>query len=136
MGLISTVFGWLGGNKDIVKDVADVVQDYKPGVVTEHKMDVETTKVEDASQDSARKYDAPQVNDRFNNFVNGLNRLPRPILAFWAIGILVGLLPIPAAVSTAPPLILNIIWTVIGFYFGIRTVSQDIPTLIKAIKNA
>ncbi len=134
MNWLARLFGF-GGETNIVKQVTDVVDNYKPGQVTKHKMDVETTKVEDASQDSARKFDAPVMDDIFNRIVNGLNRLPRPLFALWSFGVLVGIFPIPAVLSTAPVIVLNIIWTVIGFYFGIRTVSQDLPFLIKALRK-
>lgn len=134
MNWLARLFGF-GGNTNIVKQVTDVVDNYKPGQVTKHKMDVETTKVEDASQDSARKFDAPVMDDIFNRIVNGLNRLPRPLFALWSFGVLVGIFPIPAVLSTAPAIVLNIIWTVIGFYFGIRTVSQDLPALINSLRR-
>ena len=134
MNWLARLFGF-GGNTNIVKQVTDVVDNYKPGQVTKHKMDVETTKVEDASQDSARKFDAPVMDDIFNRIVNGLNRLPRPLFALWSFGVLVGIFPIPAVLHTAPALVLNIIWTVIGFYFGIRTVSQDLPGLINSLRR-
>ena len=135
---ILSLFGVGNGTNtgSVVKDVADIVENYKPGAVTEHKMDMETIKVEDASQDSARKYDAPIMDDPFNRIVNALNRLPRPILAFWSILYLFGVLPVPIALLQAPPIVLNIIWTVIGFYFGIRTISQDLPSLIKTIRGS
>ena len=133
---VLTLFG-LGskGEKSIVDTVAEVVDNHKPGIVTQHKMDVEQTKVEDASQDSARKYDTPSSDDLFNRIINGLNRLPRPLFALWAFGQLAGVLPVPTALLIAPPIVLNIIWTVIGFYFGIRTISSDLPHLIKAIRG-
>lgn len=134
MNWLARLFGF-GGETNIVKQVTDVVDNYKPGQVTQHKMDVETTKVEDASQDSARKFDAPVMDDIFNRIVNGLNRLPRPLFALWSFGVLVGIFPIPAVLSTAPAIVLNIIWTVIGFYFGIRTVSQDLPVLINSLRR-
>ena len=134
MNWLARLFGF-GGETNIVKQVTDVVDNYKPGQVTKHKMDVETTKVEDASQDSARKFDAPVMDDIFNRIVNGLNRLPRPLFALWSFGVLVGFFPIPAVLYTAPALVLNIIWTVIGFFFGIRTLSQDLPSLINSLRR-
>lgn len=134
MKWLARLFGF-GGETNIVKQVTDVVDNYKPGKVTQHNMGIETTKVEDASQDSARKFDAPVMDDIFNRIVNGLNRLPRPLFALWSFGVLVGIFPIPAVLSTAPVIVLNIIWTVIGFYFGIRTVSQDLPLLINSLRK-
>ena len=132
---VLSLFGVGTGGTNVAGQVIDVVKDYKPGIVTTHNMDIETTKVEDASQDSARKFDAPAMDDIFNRIVNGLNRLPRPLFALWSFGVLVGLFPVPSVLATAPPLVLNIIWTVVGFFFGIRTLSQDLPELIKKIRS-
>ena len=134
MNWLARLFGF-GGNTNIVKQVTDVVDNYKPGEVTKHNMNIEEMKVEDASQDSARKFDAQTMDDTFNRIINGLNRLPRPLFALWSFGVLVGFFPIPAVLSTAPVLVLNIIWTVIGFYFGIRTISQDLPSLINSLRK-
>ena len=138
MSFFTKVLGLFGvgtNGTNVIKQVTDVVDNYKPGKVTTHNMDIETTKVEDASQDSARKFDAPAMDDTFNGIVNGLNRLPRPLFALWSFGVLVGLFPIPSVLATAPALVLNIIWTVVGFFFGIRTISNDLPNLVKAFKS-
>lgn len=123
------------GGTNVVGQVADVVDNYKPGEVTKHNMSIEDVKVEDASQDSARRLAFTSHGSWFDVAVDGLNRLPRPLFALWAFGILIGVVPVPAQLMAAPPLVLNILWTVIGFYFGIRTVSQDLPDLIKAVRG-
>src|SRR3990167_141644 len=134
-GLLS-LFGGGGSGVNVAKQVADVVQDYKPGKVTEHKMALESIKAEDDSQASARSMVfTPVGGDWFNKIIDGLNRLPRPIMALWAFGVLVWVLPVPAHLMLAPPLVLNIIWTVIGFYFGVRTISQDLPKLLASIRK-
>ena len=121
------------GGKSIVTETADIVDNYRPGEVTKHKMAVEDVKVGDESQSAARKYE-PQVTgtDWFNRIVDGLNRLPRPLFTFWAFGELAGILPTPAHLNNVNPIVMNIIWTVIGFYFGVRTISQDLPKAVNA----
>jgi hypothetical protein len=123
-----------GGGKGVVETVADIADNYNPGSVTQHKMEVETTQVEDASQASARGLVLATHEDSFNAFVDGLNRLPRPLFAFWAFAVVAGVLP-PPPLNNVNPIVLNIIWTVIGFYFGVRTITQDVPKLIAAFKR-
>lgn len=143
---ILSLFG-VGGSSDsrgkgVVEQIADVADNYKPGAVTQHNMDMEQIKAEDASQDSARKY-VPGASasvgnvwlDAFNTVVDGLNRLPRPILALWAIGVLIGWVPSPEHLNGMHPLALNILWTVVAFFFGVRTISQDLPKLIAGLRK-
>ena len=125
--------GTATGGKSIVRETADIIDNYNPGEVTKHGMAIEDIKVGDASQAEARKYEPSTTGvDWFNKFVDGLNRLPRPLFSFWAFGQLTGLLATPASLMNMNPIVLNIIWTIIGFYFGVRTISQDLPKAIEA----
>ena len=124
--------------KSIVTEAADIYERRNPGPVKEHEMSVEKTTVEDKSQESARSLSLVTHEDWFNRTVDALNRLPRPVLAGWAIGALFGLVQPPEwmnAPTAAQLIALNIIWTIIGFYFGVRTISQDLPKIIQAIRK-
>lgn len=141
------VFKWIGalfGNSDkgVVEQVNDTVERWKPSPVKEHEMHVEKTAVEDKSQESARAYDPSTSKptgylllDTFNTIVDCANRLPRPAIAIWATLQLFGVIDPPTHLAGLDPVILNIVWTVIGFYFGIRTISRDIPDLIRSIRG-
>ena len=127
------VFGGSTSGKSIAETAVDVVKDYNPGVIDQHNMAVEDVKVGDESQAEARKFDpAATGTDVFNRIVDGLNRLPRPLFAGWAFCELAGILDTPASLMSMNPIVLNIIWTIIGFYFGVRTISQDLPKAISA----
>lgn len=128
--------------KSIVTETNDIVERWKPSPAKEHEMGLEQLKAEDASQDSARKYQPNRsaatgyyTLDFLNTLVDVANRIPRPAIALWAACILFGWIEPPAHLNSVHPLALNIIWSVIGFFFGIRTVSQDIPKLIQAFKK-
>lgn len=131
---VKALFG-LEGNKGVVEQVSDTVEKWNPGPVKKHEMSIEQLQAEDASQASARSMQQATHDDIFNRIIDGISRLPRPIIAFWAIGQLFGILVPPTHLSTLNPIVLNIVWTVVGFYFGIRTISQDIPKLINAIRG-
>lgn len=134
-GALTGLFGAGGsdGGKSIVQEAADVVDRFHPSPVKEHEMAVEDVQVGDASQSAARSMQFQSSGtDWFNKTVDGLNRLPRPLFAFWAFGELAGILPTPPGINAMNPIVLNIIWTIIGFYFGIRTISQDLPKAVQA----
>jgi len=130
----SAVTGLFSGSKSgksTVETIADIADNYNPGEVTKHKMEVEDVKVGDDSQASARTFDpTAESTDWFNRLIDGLNRLPRPLFALWAFGELSGLLATPASLAMMNPVVANIIWTIIGFYFGVRTISQDLPKAV------
>lgn len=139
--VVGSLFG-LGGDKGIVEKVSDTAERWAPSEVKKHEMNIDKTKAEDASQASARAYEPKEATskgvfilDLFNTILDCLNRLPRPILALWATGLLIGIIPEPGHLNYLHPIIFNIVWTVVGFYFGIRTISQDLPQLIKTIRG-
>ena len=131
----NAVFGGSTSGKSVAETVAETVDNYAPGQVTQHKMEVEDVKVGDESQQAARQFQATKMGTTwFDTLIDGLNRLPRPLFALWAFGELSGLLSVPPGLNTLHPIVLNIIWTIIGFYFGIRTISQDLPKMAEAWK--
>lgn len=133
-GAVKGVFGGSSSGKSMVETTAEIADNYMPGEVTKHKMEIEEVKVGYDSQKSAREweYTGSENSGIFNQLIDGLNRLPRPLFALWAFGILSGLIDTPASIAALNPVVANIIWTIIGFYFGIRTVSQDLPKAIDA----
>ena len=133
-GVKSVLFG--KSDKGVIQQASDVVERWLPSTVKEHEMNIEQTKTEDASQDSARKMEISATHeDWFNRAVDAINRLPRPLLAVWAIGQLTGVLPPPKHLDNIHPLVLNIIWTIVGFFFGVRTISQDLPKMLQALRK-
>lgn len=130
---VTGLFSGSSSGKSTVETVADIVDNYKPGEVTQHKMQLEDLKAGDESQSSARSFQAQKMGTSwFDTLIDGLNRLPRPLFALWAFGELTGIIPVPPGLNTMHPIVLNIIWTIIGFYFGVRTISQDLPKIIEA----
>lgn len=136
MGWFAKVKGLLfGGDKGIVETVSDVADKWVPSETTKHKMSLEDLKAGDESQASARAMQLPTHDSWFDILIDGVNRLPRPVITFWVIGILIGWVPEPVHLIVLSPITLNIIWTVISFWFGSRMIIKDIPSAIKAIKD-
>jgi len=137
MGWFDKITGFLfgGSGKGAIEQVGDIADNYMPGEVTKHKMNIEDLQAGDASQDSARNMQLPTHGSWFDIIIDGINRLPRPIITFWVIGILFGWVKDPAYLTQLNPLALNIVWTVIAFWFGSRMIIKDIPSMIKMVRN-
>ena len=132
------MFKWLGklagslfgsSDKGLVGDISDAVDRWSPSATTRHKMSLEDMKAGDSSQESARGLVLRGGSTWFDNLIDGLNRLVRPVLTFWVFGILTGMLGIPTHLLSIPPMLWNIIWTIVTFWFGSRMVFKDIPKM-------
>lgn len=124
-----------GSDKGLVEQISDVADKWSPSETTKHKMSLEDQTAGDASQESARAMVFTSHNSWFDILVDGLNRLPRPVIAFWAIGVLTGWIDQPTHLAHLDPLVGNIIWTVATFFFGSRVIFKDIPAMVKSIKK-
>ena len=124
------------GDKGIVEQISDTVDKWHPSKVTIHKMSIEDQKAGDDSQDSARKMAFISHDSWLDIVVDAWSRIPRPAFATWAFGLLVGWWDQPAHINQLNPVLLNIIWTVVTFYFGARVIIKDIPAAIVLLKNA
>lgn len=123
------------GNKGIIEEVSDVADKWVPSETTKHKMSIEDLQAGDESQDSARKMELATHNSWFDIAVDGMNRLPRPLITGWVVAMLFGWVDEPAHLQVMSPMTLNIIWTVITFWFGSRVLFKDIPSVIKTLRK-
>ena len=110
---VEKVAGVFGVNKE-----AQAQRDYEAA-------DRDTNALMSAQRQFAREFTEPR--NIFDSIVNGINRLPRPLMAFGAIALLIGpfIDPIEYTASiTALQLIPEYLWGIIGavfaFYFGSR----------------
>ena len=110
---VEKVAGVFGVNKE-----AQAQRDYDAG-------DRDTNALMSAQRQFAREFTEPR--NFFDSIINGLNRLPRPLMAFGAIALLIGPFIDPieyTAAITALQLIPDYLWGIIGavfaFYFGSR----------------
>lgn len=78
---------------------------------------------------------APSHDSWFDVLVDGAARLPRPVMAFWVMGMLFGLIT-PPNLNAMGPKLLTWIEYIMGFYFGHRAMARDIPILVSSITNA
>lgn len=77
----------------------------------------------------------------FDGVIDGLNRLPRPFMAFGVIGVLAwpafdraGFRATMEAYSAVPDWLATLATTIVVFYFGSRTIAKDIPRQLGGAK--
>lgn len=78
---------------------------------------------------------APSHNTWFDVLIDGASRLPRPFMAFWVIGILMGFWDGPNFEKIDDKVELWIEY-IMGFFFGHRAMARDIPAMIGGITRA
>ena len=137
MNFFKAIGGLLfGGSSDkgIVEQAADAVERFAPGTVKQHEMSIEDLKAGDESQKNAQQLILPTHETIFDVAVDGITRLIRPAISFWAIGVLFGFISTDH-LQNIDPMAWNLIITVIGFYMGFRAITKDFPSLIQTIRK-
>lgn len=125
----------LGGTgKSTVEKLVETATDYMPSKVKQHEMALEDVKAGDDSQRNAQQLQLVSHTTWLDVVIDGANRCIRPLFSIWAFCVLAGWIKVDH-LAVIPPMAWNVIWTIIGFWFGTRMVFKDIPMLIKALKN-
>lgn len=130
MSILSTVIGWFTGNSAVsgaVGKVADVVD---KAVYTGQ----EQAKDAVADANSARALPMPSHGTWLDVLVDAINRLIRPSVTIWLCGGLAGFWPLPKT-GDVDPVILNVFWTVMGFWFGGRMLLKDLPAFLRELRR-
>ncbi|MQY41568.1 carboxylesterase [Epibacterium sp. SM1969] len=122
MGMIQTLFGMLfGGGRNVIRDTATVFG--------ENADDAAARSQELRLAALAQMGAELQLSNKthFDRFIDGLNRLPRPLMAFGTLGLLVAAMVDPiwfAARMQGVALVPEPLWWLLGvivtFYFGAR----------------
>ncbi len=130
----SLLFGSTTNGKGVVGSISDVVNEWMPSQTSKNKQSIEDLKAGDASQAAAYGLVLKSHDSWFDILVDGLNRLPRPMLTLWVFGILANWWNAPD-LTNVHPMLLNIVWTIITFWFGSRVVLKDMPSAIMAYRE-
>lgn len=124
MGLIGRIFGGPAAVSAVAEGVKGVAEVFTPSATRRMELsaDVQMAAL-DQLGDEFRL--APQ--GWFDRFVNGLNRMPRPMLAFGTIGLFVHAMADPAGfahrmtgLNAVPEPLWWLLGAVVAFYFGAR----------------
>lgn len=122
MGIIGGILGTLfGGGQNVIRDTVEV---FRPNA--------EAEAVRDAAREAAAlaqfatEFSRPQQG-LFDRLMDGLNRLPRPLLAFGTLGLFVSAMVDPIwfaqrmqGVALVPEPLWWLMGAIVSFYFGAR----------------
>lgn len=127
MGLIQAIFGGLfGGGRNVVAETAEV---FRPNA--EHSAQRAADYAMGAQGQFAAEFAAPERKGWFNALVDGLNRLPRPAMAYGTIWLFIYAMYDPLAFSermvglaAVPDQLWWLLGAIVSFYFGAREMSH------------
>ncbi len=141
MGILSKIGAFLGGGAataglGVANGIADIVERWNPGDSKNVQFTTELTKLVNDSYDSARKHDTPMQSGVkwVDATVNGVNRLIRPWVTITVIGSLFGYWNLPPPQSVEPEYWI-MIQVILGFWFGGRLVTKDIPAALGHLRK-
>lgn len=140
MSWLKKTFG--GGNPvasavvETAKGVADIVERWAPSDAAKHAMYMDVHAKLTEAVNAARSYDPRSPATRaatefINVVVDAANRMIRPGLAILTTGAVFGWWRVET--STLDPIVLAWAEGIGMFYFGIRAITRDIPSLIKML---
>lgn len=122
MGMMGDLFGmFFGGGRNVIVETAEVF-----------RANAEADEDRAATQKAAamRQFGAEFRNARvarFDRFIDGLNRLPRPLMAFGVLGLMVAAMADPVwfsqrmvGIAVVPEPMWWLMGAIVSFYFGAR----------------
>lgn len=140
MSFLSKIFG--SGAKaaadavvETAEGVSDIVERWKPSDKAKHEMNVEVNKSLQDGVSAARSFDPRSGSTAYADYINatvdGLTRLIRPGMTVLIIGAVFGWWHVET--RTLDPIILGWAEAIGAFWFGMRSLTRDIPSLIKML---
>ena len=143
MGLIGTILGNSGAVEAVGSTVKTVAEVFTPNATRQMEISAEAQEAA-LTQFSSEFQSAGE--GRFDRIVNGLNRLPRPLLAFGTLALFIYAMAAPESFGermTGLALVPEPLWWLLGavvsFYFGAREAHyfRTRPAAVaKAVKTA
>ena len=150
MGLLQTIFGTAnpaiaagegvaGAVTGIANTAANIVERWVPGDADKVKMQIDVQESIAKAVNEARQYDprtqsTRPVEEFINVSVDALCRLIRPVTTIVLLGGVFGWWNLQT--KSIDPTVLTWGTAALGYWFGIRTITQDIPKFITAVRSA
>jgi hypothetical protein len=124
MGVIGAILGGRGTVEAVGETVKEVAEVFTPNATRRMELSAEAQQA--ALAQMGLEFQHPATG-WFDRFVDGLNRLPRPALAFGTLGLFAYAMVDPAAftarmvgLNAVPEPLWWLLGAVVGFYFGAR----------------
>lgn len=139
LSAIAKLLSFLSGNASSIKDIAEVFFGNKKERDAQIAANEFNEQIEIHKEAAAGYSYASPARNWFDSLIDGINRLPRPLMAFLAIWFMVWPMMQPEryiesvkAMGQAPEWISTFVTIVVVFFFGSRTIAKDIPTQMSA----
>ena len=144
MGLIGSILGGPGAVAALGEAAKGVAETFVPNATRRMELSAEAQMA--ALRQLGEEYGLPSTG-WFDRLVNGLNRLPRPMLAFGTLGLFVYAMvdPVPfsarmVGLNAVPEPLWWLLGAVVAFYFGARETyhfrNRQVPTVAAAAAGA
>jgi Holin of 3TMs, for gene-transfer release len=124
MGLISRAFGNAGTVRAVGEVATDMAEVFRPNATRRMELSAQAQRAALDAQGDEFQY---ARNGLFDRVVNGINRLPRPMLALGTLGLFVFAMTDPVAFSdrmvgltAVPEPLWWLLGAIVSFYFGAR----------------
>lgn len=147
MGILKKIFGAptvaaegvAGAATKAAEGVSKIVERWIPSEAAKQEAFIAINTQINAAIAEARKYDPRTVGQSlFSEIVNvtvdAVARMIRPLVTVMLIGGVFGWWELQT--QSIDPLVLGWAEVVVGFWFGYRTIVRDVPSLIKALREA
>lgn len=131
---IGKAFKAVFGSSDNGQSLVETYERFNPSEVKQHEMSMDDIKAGDESQANAQQLQLKSHDSWFDIFIDGWNRAQRPLYSTYAFLVLSGSVD-TTHFKSIDPIAWNIIWTIIGFWFGTRMIFKDIPAAYAAFKK-
>lgn len=131
---VGAIFGSSSNGKSVAETAVETYERFNPSKVKQHEMAVDDIKAGDQSQLQAQQMQLKSHDSWFDIFIDGWNRAQRPAYSTYAFLVLTNNVD-TIHFNNIHPMAWNIIWTIIGFWFGTRMIFKDIPAAFAAYKN-
>ncbi len=128
--LVPTLFGSSSNGKGVVNSIADIVDRFIPSAKTRQENNEADKQANAESQNDARAMKFKSHDSWFDIFVDGVNRLVRPIITFGLISIWFGWTNAPD-LTDIHPFYVQATLIVFTFWFGGRFVMKDVMAAIQ-----
>jgi hypothetical protein len=128
MNIFARVFGFLTGGSKTAEKVVDMAE--KAVYTTQEQTQDDRKETSEARVTPL----APSHESWFDTLVDGLGRLPRPIVIFYTFFGIIGLYPLPK-LEEMNPYWATVFERILYFIFGSRFVAKDLPKLILELRG-